>query len=94
MKTRFFAITIIVLLLSVSCGRNKGMFVLQGTVQDGTDSILVVGLDSTSKKERGRNLAVGNRNFTPFRHIENFSKSQGELGREMLKNYNSNLSLT
>ena len=46
MKTRFFAITIIVLLLSVSCGRNKGMFVLQGTVQDGTDSILVVGLDS------------------------------------------------
>lgn len=32
--------------LSVSCGRHKGEFVLHGTVQDDTDSILVVGLDS------------------------------------------------
>lgn len=46
MKTRFFAIILILLFLSVSCGRNKGMFVLQGTVPEGTDSILVVGLDS------------------------------------------------
>ena len=47
MKTRFSAIlTFALLILSVSCGRNKGMFVLQGTVQDNTDSILVVGLDS------------------------------------------------
>lgn len=34
------------LILYVSCGRSKGMFVLQGTVQDDTDSILVVGMDS------------------------------------------------
>lgn len=33
-------------LMAVSCNRNKGMFVLHGTVQDGTDSILVIGLDS------------------------------------------------
>lgn len=47
MRTRFFAIlTIALTLLAVSCGRDKGMFVLQGTVQDGSDSILVVGLDS------------------------------------------------
>ena len=46
MKTRFSAtIALIVLLLAVSCGK-KDMFVLQGTVQDGTDSILVVGIDS------------------------------------------------
>lgn len=47
MKTRFSAIIAsILLLLAVSCGRHKGMFVLQGTVQDGSDSILVVGMDS------------------------------------------------
>ena len=47
MKTRFSVIlAFTLLLLSASCGRNKGMFVLQGTVQDDTDSILVVGLDS------------------------------------------------
>ena len=33
------------LLLTASCGR-KGVFILNGTVQDGTDSILVMGLDS------------------------------------------------
>ena len=47
MKSMFYAIlTLFVLLLSVSCGRHKGMFVLHGTVQDDTDSILVIGLDS------------------------------------------------
>lgn len=47
MKYRFYAImTLFVLLLSVSCSRHKGLFVLHGTVQDDTDSILVVGLDS------------------------------------------------
>lgn len=46
MKTRFYAILTIILLLSVSCGRNKGMFILHGTVQDDSDSILVVGLDN------------------------------------------------
>ena len=46
MKTRFSALfALIVLLLSASCGK-KGMYVMQGTVQDGTDSILVVGIDS------------------------------------------------
>lgn len=46
MKTRFSAlIALIVLLLTASCG-NKSRFVLQGTVQDGTDSILVMGIDS------------------------------------------------
>lgn len=47
MIKRFFSsLTLIVLLLCMSCGRNKGMFVLHGTVQQGIDSILVVGLDS------------------------------------------------
>ena len=47
MKTRFSAIiALLILFLSASCHRDKGMFVLQGTVQDGTDTILVVGLDS------------------------------------------------
>lgn len=47
MKTRFSAIIAsLLILLAVSCGRHKGMFVLQGTVLDGTDTILVVGLDS------------------------------------------------
>jgi len=47
MKSRFYAIlTLFVLFLSVSCGRHKDRFILYGTVQDGTDSILVVGLDS------------------------------------------------
>ena len=46
MKRLFPVITALVLLLSVSCGRNKGMFILHGTIQDGTDSILVVGLDN------------------------------------------------
>ncbi len=46
MKTRFSAtLALIVLLLAASCGK-KDLFVLQGTVQDGTDSILVVGIDS------------------------------------------------
>ena len=45
MKRLFLAITTLILLLFASCNRNKGMFILHGTVQDGTDSILVVGLD-------------------------------------------------
>lgn len=45
MKTRFYVILALILFLSVSCGRNKGMFILHGTVLDGTDSILIVGLD-------------------------------------------------
>lgn len=46
MKTRFSAVlALLVLLLSASCGR-KSTFILQGTVQDGTDSILIIGLDS------------------------------------------------
>lgn len=44
---KFYAISaLFLLILSASCGRNKGMFILHGTVQDDTDSILVVGLDS------------------------------------------------
>lgn len=47
MKSRFYAIlTLFVLLLPVSCGRNKDRFILHGTVLDDTDTILVVGLDS------------------------------------------------
>lgn len=46
MKTRIFAILTLFLLLTGSCGRNKGLFILHGTVQNGTDSILVVGLDN------------------------------------------------
>lgn len=46
MKTRIFAILTLLFLLIASCGRNKNMFILHGTVQDGTDSILVVGLDN------------------------------------------------
>lgn len=46
MKRLFPVIVTLVLLLSVSCGRNKDMFILHGTVQDGSDSILVVGLDN------------------------------------------------
>ena len=47
MKYRCYVIlTLFVMFLSVSCGRHKGEFVLHGTVQDDTDSILVVGLDS------------------------------------------------
>lgn len=46
MKTRFSAIiALLLILLSASCGK-KDMFVLQGTVQDGTDTIIIVGLDS------------------------------------------------
>lgn len=46
MKTRFSAIiALAVILLAASCGK-KDMFVLQGTVQDGTDTIIVVGIDS------------------------------------------------
>lgn len=46
MKRPFFAISaLLLLLLAASCNRNKGMFILHGTVQDGTDSILVVGFD-------------------------------------------------
>lgn len=50
MKTRFYAILTLLLFLSVSCGRNKGMFILHGTVQDNSDSILVVGLDNRFEK--------------------------------------------
>ena len=51
MKSRFYAIlTLFVLLLPVSCGRNKDRFILHGTVQDDTDTILVVGLDSRFDK--------------------------------------------
>lgn len=46
MKRLFPAILILTLLLSLSCDRNKGLFILHGTVQDGIDSILVVGLDN------------------------------------------------
>ena len=46
MRTRFCAILAMLLLLTASCGRHKEMFILHGTVQDGTDSILVVGLDN------------------------------------------------
>lgn len=46
MKTRSFAFLTIALLLSASCGRNKDMFRLHGTVPQGTDTILVVGMDS------------------------------------------------
>ena len=47
MKSRLYAIlTLFVLFLSVSCGRHKGEFVLRGTVQDGIDTILVVGIDN------------------------------------------------
>jgi len=46
MKTRFSAITaLFVILLTASCGK-KDMFVLQGTIQDSADTIIVVGLDS------------------------------------------------
>ena len=46
MKRLFLAISALILLLFASCNRNKGMFILHGTVQDGCDSILVVGLDN------------------------------------------------
>lgn len=46
MRTRVCAILTMLLLFAVSCGRHKDMFILQGSVQDGTDSILVIGLDS------------------------------------------------
>lgn len=46
MKRRFYAIIALSLLLFASCGRNKDMFRLHGTVPAGTDTILVVGLDS------------------------------------------------
>lgn len=46
MKSRFPAlIALFVLLLSAACG-NKSKFVLQGTVPQGTDTIVVVGIDS------------------------------------------------
>ena len=46
MKTRFSAIiALTVILLTASCGK-KDMFVLQGTVPQGTDTIVVVGIDS------------------------------------------------
>ena len=47
MKSRFYAIlTLVVLFLSVSCGRHKGEYVLHGTVQNGIDTILVMGIDN------------------------------------------------
>ena len=45
MKRLFFAISTLLLLLTASCG-HKNMFILQGTVQDDTDTILVLGIDS------------------------------------------------
>lgn len=46
MKYRFYAIlTLLVLFLLASCGRHRGRFILRGTVQDSTDTILVVGFD-------------------------------------------------
>lgn len=46
MKTRFSAIiALTVILLTASCGK-KDMFVLQGTVPEGADTIVVVGIDS------------------------------------------------
>ena len=45
MKRPVFAILTLLILLTVSCGK-KGRFVLHGTVQQGIDSILVVGFDS------------------------------------------------
>ena len=46
MKAKFYTIlSLLFLLIITSCGRNKGMFILYGTVQDETDSILIVGLD-------------------------------------------------
>lgn len=47
MKRRFLQIlTLLILFLPVSCRRDQGMYILHGTVQDGTDTILVMGLDS------------------------------------------------
>ena len=46
MKRLFPAILSLILLLSVSCSKEKGLFILHGTVLDGSDSILVVGLDN------------------------------------------------
>lgn len=46
MRTRFYAYLALALLLTASCSRDKGVFKLHGTVQDGTDTILVAGLDS------------------------------------------------
>ena len=46
MKRRFSAIFALILLMTVSCGRNKGLYILQGTVHEGTDTIVVVGFDS------------------------------------------------
>lgn len=45
MKRLFFVLSTMLLLLTASCGR-KNMFILQGTVQDDTDTILVAGFDS------------------------------------------------
>ena len=50
MKSRFYVIlTLFVLLLSVSCGRHKGEFILRGTVQEGIDTILILGIDGRFK---------------------------------------------
>lgn len=45
MKRLFFVVLTMLLLLTVSCG-HKNMFILQGTVQEDIDTILVTGLDS------------------------------------------------
>lgn len=45
MKRLFFVLSTLLLLLTVSCG-HKNMFILQGTVQDDTDTILIAGFDS------------------------------------------------
>lgn len=45
MKRLFFAISTMLLLLTASCG-HKNMFILQGTVQNDIDTILILGLDS------------------------------------------------
>ena len=62
MKTRFYALLTFILLLSVSCGRNKGMFILHGTVLDGSDSIIVVGFDD--RYEDTDTLVCHNGEFT------------------------------
>jgi len=63
MKRRFPVILVLfVSLLLASCGRHKGMFVLHGTVQDDTDTILVVGFDS--RFERVDTIVSKNGQFT------------------------------
>ena len=50
MKRIVSSLLTLLLMLTVSCGRHKGMFVLNGTVQDGTDTIVIAGFDSRFEK--------------------------------------------